>query len=186
MNKRVQIAQLLGDIVGTNRGGLVFFPAQVVSVQGNTCTVKIDDLELSDVRLTPTTTERHEMILLTPAIDSFVLIGSISGDYNNLFVVSADTLASVDLIVGDTHLFIDKEGIVFNDGKLGGLVKLNDVTKKINALETQLNQLKNILKTWTPVPNDGGAALKGLISTWAGQPITLTKSSDLENKKVKQ
>lgn len=186
MNKRAQIAQLLGDIVGKNRGGLVFFSAQVVSVQGDTCTVKIDELDLPDVRLTPTTTQRDETLLLTPAIDSFVLVGSLSGDLNNLCVLASDTLASVELTIGDISVFIDKEGVVLNGGELGGLVKLDDVTKKINALENQLNQLKNILKAWTPAPNDGGAALKGAISTWAGQPIAITKSSDLENKKVKQ
>lgn len=186
MNKRAHIAQLLGDIVGKNRGGLVFFSAQVVSVQGDTCTVKIDGLELSDIRLTPTTSERDDTLLLTPATDSFVLVGSLSGDLNNLCVLAADTLASLELTIGDIGVFIDKEGVVLNGGELGGLVKLDDVTKKINALENQLNQLKNILKAWTPAPNDGGAALKGAISTWAGNPITITKSSELENLKVKQ
>lgn len=186
MNKRAQIAQLLGDIVGKNRGSLVFFSAQVVSTQGDTCTVKIDELELSDVRLTPTTTQRDETILLTPAIDSFVLVGSLSGDLNNLCVLAADTLASLELVIGDISVFVDKEGVVLNGGELGGLVRLDDVTKKINALENQLNQLKNILKAWSPIPNDGGAALKTAISTWAGNPIALTKSTELENLKVKQ
>lgn len=186
MNKRAQIAQLLGDIVGKNRSGIVFFSAQVVSVQGDTCTVSIDELELSDVRLTPTTTERSDTLLLTPAIDSFVLVGSLSGDLNNLCVLAVDTLASLELTIGDIGVFIDKTGIVLNGGKLGGLVKVSDLTKKINALENQINQLKNMLKVWVPAPNDGGAALKAAISTWAGQPIVITKSSELENEKVKQ
>ena len=186
MNKRAQIAQLLGDIAGKNCGSLVFFPAQIVSLQGDTCTVKVDELELSDVRLTPTTTEREDTLLLAPAKDSFVLVGSLSGDLNNLCVLAADTLASLKLTIGDISVFIDKEGVVLNDGKLGGLVKLEDLTKKINGLENQLNQLKNILKAWTPVPSDGGSALKGIISTWAGNPVALTKSSELENLKVKQ
>lgn len=186
MNKRAHIAQLLSDIVGKNRGSLVFFSAQVVSVQGNTCTVNIDGLELSDIRLTPTTTERDDILLLTPQVDSFVLVGSLSGDLNNLCVLALDTLASIKLTIGDIGVFIDKEGVVLNGGELGGLVKLDDVTKKINALENQLNHLKNILKAWTPTPNDGGAALKSAISTWAGQPIALTKSSELGNLKVRQ
>lgn len=186
MNKRAQIAQLLGAIVGKSRNGLIFFTAQVVSVQGDTCTVKIDELDLPDVRLSPTTTERNETLLLTPAIDSFVLVGSLSGDLNNLCVLASDTLASVKLTIGDISVFIDKEGVVLNGGELGGLVKLEEVTKKINTLEKQINQLKNILKAWTPAPNDGGAALKGAISTWAGQPITETKKAELANEKIKQ
>lgn len=186
MNKRARIAQLLGDIVGKTNSGLILFTAQVVSVQGDTCTVMIDGLDLPDVRLTPTTTPRDETLILKPAIDSFVLVGSLSGDLNNLCVLASDTLAGVELTIGNISLLIDKEGVVLNGGKLGGLVKLNDVTNKINVLENQLNQLKNILKSWTPAPNDGGAALKGAISGWAGRPIELTKSSELENLKVKQ
>lgn len=186
MNKRAYIAQLLGDIVGKNRGGLVFFSAQVVSIQGDTCTVRVDDLDLPDVRLTPTTTVRDDKQLLTPAIDSFILVGSLSGDLNNLCVLAADTLASAKLTIGDISVFIDKEGVVLNGGELGGLVKLEELIKKLNTLESQLNQLKNILKEWTPTPNDGGAALKTVTSTWAGQPIATTKRSELENIKVKQ
>lgn len=187
MDKRAQIAQQFGSILGGKSvGQIILFTAQVVSIQGDTCTVNFDGLPITSIRLTPTTTEREETILLTPAVDSYVLVGSLSGDLNNLCVLAADTLASVELTIGDISVFIDKEGVVLNGGELGGLVKLDDVTKKINALENQLNQLKNILKAWIPSPNDGGAALKSAISTWASQPITLTKPADLENKKVKQ
>lgn len=189
MSKRIQIAQLLGEIVRKNQGKLIFFSAQVVSVQGDTCTVKIDGLDLPDVRLSPTRTERDERLLLTPAINSFVLVGSLSGDLNNLCVLASDTLASVELTIGDISLFIDKEGIVLNEGELGGLVKLEDLTKKINALENELNQLKNIFKTWVPPTSpviENGAALKVAISSWAHAPIILTKPDELENKKVKQ
>ena len=189
MNKRAQIARLLSEMLGNRKNGIVFFPAQVVSIQGDTCTVEIDGLELSGIRLTPTTTERKDTVLLTPAKDSFVLVGSLSGDLNNLCVLSADTLASIKLTMGDISVFIDKNGIVLNGGNLGGLVKLEDVTAKINALESQLNQLKTIFNAWTPPISttvDNGGALKLAITSWAGQPITLTKSSDLENEKVNQ
>ncbi len=186
MNKRAQIAQLLGDIVGKNRGGLVFFSAQVVSVQGETCTVKIDEQDLPDVRLTPTTTERNETLLLTPAIDSFVLVGSLSGDLNNLCVLASDTLASAKLTIGDISVFVDKEGIILNGGELGGLVKIASLLNKLNAIEKDLNTIKKVFKTWSPSANDGGAALKLAASAWAGNLIDISEKSDLENEKIKQ
>lgn len=184
MDKRAQLAQLLAGI--SQRGQMVFFSARVVSVQGKTCTVNYDGLDLSGVRLTPTTTERSETLLLTPAKDSYVLVGSISSDLNNLSVLSADTLASIELNTGGISVFIDKNGITLNDGELGGLVKLEDVTEKINKLEREINTLKKIFTAWTPVLNDGGGALKASAASWAGSQMTLTQSSELENKKVKQ
>jgi len=71
--------------------------------------------------------------------------------------------------------------IQFNDGSFGGLVKVQELTDKINALENDLNNLKLLFQSWTPVPSDGGAVLKALSSTWAGQTITSTVKSDLEN-----
>lgn len=184
MDKRAQIASILSEL--TKRGGQAFFQAQVVSVQGDTCTIRYDDLVISDVRLTPTTTERKETVLLTPATDSYVMVASLSGDLNNLCVLSADSIASGQITIGDISVFFSKDGIVLNDGELGGLVKVGDLVSKLNTIENQLNQLKNIFKVWVPVPMDGGAALKGAISTWAGQPVTTTKRADLENEKVKQ
>ncbi|MDL2290427.1 hypothetical protein LJB95_03385 [Paludibacteraceae bacterium OttesenSCG-928-F17] len=184
MDKRAQLVQLLKNI--TQGRQTVFFSAQVVSVQGNTCTIDYDGQELSGVRLTPTTTERDETILLTPAKNSYVLVGSISGDLDNLCVLSADTLASMDITIGDISISANKEGIVLNSGKLGGLVKLNDITTKINNLEREINNLKTILAAWTPAMGDGGTTLKTAVTAWAGQQITLTQASELENKKVKQ
>jgi hypothetical protein len=184
MDKRAQIARTLGEML--NRSGQAFFTAQVMSIENNTCTVDYDGLHISDVRLTPTTTEKQDAILLTPAIGSFVLVATLSGDLNNLCIISMDTIESLKITIGEISVFVDKQGAVFNGGSLGGFVKLGDLVKKINNMESQLNTLKNVLKAWVPVPTDGGSALKGVISTWAGQPITLTKTSDLENEKVKQ
>lgn len=186
MDKRAQIAQKFKDLTQGQTEGLTVFSAKVLSVEGNTCTVDYDGLSVSDVRLNPTTTSDDNKILLTPAVDSYVLIASLTGDLASLSVLTADTLTSVEIVSDEISVFIDKEGVIFNGGELGGMVKLNEVTKKLNALENQFNQLKNMLKSWTPSPNDGGAALKGLVSTWAGQPIIATKAGELENEKVKQ
>ncbi|NDV45508.1 hypothetical protein D0T49_00375 [Paludibacter sp. 221] len=199
MDKRAQIVQLLSDLLKNGRGN-AFFTAQVVSVEGDTCTVMVDELELTGVRLKPTTDVNKIAIgnvetgwelvetkmTIIPAIDSMVLVGSFSGDFNNLFVLQADIADEVYCRTGAMSVRMNKEGIVFNDGKLGGLVKLEELTKKINTLESDLNTLKQIFSAWVTAPGDGGAALKLAATTWALQGITQTKSSELANEKVRQ
>lgn len=186
MDKRAQIAQGLRNLTLGYTGNISVFSAKVLSVQGNTCTIDVDGLAVNDVRLNPTTTNGDNKILLTPAVDSYVLVGSLTGDLTNLCVLTADALASVEIVIDEISVFADKKGIVLNGGELGGLVLLEANVDKINALENQVNQLKNILKAWIPSPNDGGGALKMAVSTWASQPMTKTTRSDLENEKVKQ
>jgi hypothetical protein len=37
-------------------------------------------------------------------------------------------------------------------------------------VDQELNDLKSVFSGWSPVPNDGGAALKVAVTTWAGTP----------------
>jgi hypothetical protein len=94
MDKIRHLSELLK---GFQNNGQVFFPATVESVSGNTCTVKIDSLSISDVRLKATTTKVDNQVLLTPATGSDVLVGSLSGDLSNLFVVSADIVDNIEI-----------------------------------------------------------------------------------------
>jgi hypothetical protein len=83
-------------------------------------------------------------------------------------------------------ILVNCDNIIFNNGTLGGMVKVEDLVTKLNNLENDINSLKNVFSTWTPVPNDGGAALKTAAGVWFGQQLTPTQKSDLENEKIKQ
>ena len=69
--------------------------------------------------------------------------------------------------------------------ELGGLVKIAELTDKINLLERELNDLKSALGRWTPVKSDGGAALKLAITSWSAKQLSLTRRGDYEDTKVK-
>ena len=84
--------------------GQAFFPATVESVEGITCTVNIGGLSISDVRLKTTTTKTDDQILLTPMIGSDVLVGSLSGDFNNLFVLASDVTDTVEITCNGQNL----------------------------------------------------------------------------------
>jgi hypothetical protein len=52
-------------------------------------------------------------------------------------------------------------------------------------LEKDVNALKSVFSGWTPISQDGGAALKSAAGTWFGQQLTVTSKSDIENDKIK-
>lgn len=77
-----------------------------------------------------------------------------------------------------------KDLVEINGGDNGGLVIVGKASGQYNKIEDDINNLKNILSAWTPVNQDGGAALKGALGAWYGQQLSRTKASDIENKKV--
>lgn len=76
--------------------------------------------------------------------------------------------------------------IVFNNGSLGGLVKVNDLVTRLNTIEQDINALKNAFSSWTVVPNDGGGALKTATTVWYSQQLQPTQVGQIENPKIKQ
>ena len=77
-----------------------------------------------------------------------------------------------------------KTNIQFNDGSFGGLIKVKELTDKINALESDLNTLKNIFTQWVPVLTDGGTALKTVSASWYSKRLNVTDKSELTNDKI--
>ncbi len=100
--------------------------------------------------------------------------------------IGAQALA-VKIEDGDGFMLLDcaeYSKIIFNGGNNGGLINIQSLVNKINAIENDLNSLKTVFKSWTPVAQDGGSALKTAAADWADQTITKTKTKDLEDKTV--
>lgn len=91
------------------------------------------------------------------------------------------TQAFVSLTSTLEKILIDTDLVQFNGGDNGGLINIEDLVTKLNTLENDLNTLKTALSSWVPVPNDGGAALKALISTFAAATLTPTLQAELED-----
>lgn len=173
MSKERECAEYLRAIVG--KDPFQTCVAIVKSVDGATCTVErvFDGMEITDVRLNCSSTE-NSGIVITPKQDSHVLITSIDGRY---WFVSQ--FSSIDGIT------IDSESpIVINGGSNHGLVKIEELTQKLNAIEKDINTLKSVFSAWTPVAQDGGAVLKSAAQTWASQQLQITQQSDYEDTNV--
>lgn len=112
---------------------------EVISIDGLTCTVKIGDAEIEGVRLRASLTEREREILVVPKIGSSVTLGCLTADLNNPVVLQVDEI----------------ESITVNGGQLGGLIKIQELTDKINALVEAFNGHTHLIPTGGVVTSAG-------------------------------
>ncbi len=140
-----------------------------------------------------------------PREGSYVAVAMLSG-YEAGVVVLTDDVESIEVNINDgTKLTLTEDGIslnvkdgitldiddkaaVFNGGDLGGLIDIAKITKKLNDIENDINALKNVFSAWSPLPQDGGAALRTALTVpggWATKSLTLSKREDYEDDKVK-
>lgn len=139
-------------------------------------------------------------VCLFPKVGSFVVVGFVASGAAGV-VLLCDEIESAEIVIGDSSAFISADGITFkvgdtsakldenavtlNGGSLGGLVKVVELTKRLNLIENDINALKGIFADWGPVSQDGGAALKTAATNWSAQTLKPTTRSDYENDKVK-
>lgn len=153
------------DIVRDKVRGSTIRVAEVVSVQDDgTCTVTLDsETEVAGVRLQA---DEAFGVYFEPAVGSTVFLARVS-DFD-FYVIG---YSRVDLVS-------------FGDGTFGGMVKVIELTQKLNNLENDINTLKQAFAAWVTVPNDGGAALKAIAATWFGASLTPTIQSEIENENL--
>ena len=166
MNEYSKLKDYLSGIGGN---GIAIIQGIVKSVSGKLCEVEIGNIVIPDVRLRASELDDGGEMLVTPKEGSAVIVGSLSGDLSQLVVLQVDHIDS----------------IVINGGELGGLINIEQLTEKLNAIEDDINSLKAAITDWLPVAQDGGAALKTAVSTWAGQQLTRSEKRDYEDEKIK-
>lgn len=201
MEKTTQIRSLIRSIAGTDRPSFDFRLMEVVGVEGDLCRAKIGDFEIPDIRLSAIADGSANGLLVVPAVGSIILVADIScGNLRELCAVGYSEVASVRFHQGKTTLTANAETvtaevgasklriedgqITLDDGANHGLVKVEDLITKINAVERSINELKTLFSRWKPVPQDGGAALQETAASWAGSPLKITQQADIENPKI--
>lgn len=152
--------------------------AKVSSVDEDACSCEcklVSGVDLFDVSLKSIIDNKNGIVII-PKVGSLVLVSYIENNSKNAFVVAFD---EVDKIT------IASESIVINGGDNKGLVKLEPLVDKINALENQLNNILNVLKTTTiPLAPTGTYPFAPLYAS-INNIAPVTTESDLENTKVK-
>lgn len=130
-----------------------------------------------------------------PKVDSNVVV--CFSDFLQPFVCSFTDLLKHIIFIGNQSYSIEENFQKFNDGKYGGIPIVKSeydgetekgILSRINKIEGYLKTLKNNFTSWTPAPNDGGAALKTVISTpltgFSTLNITDTIESDISNPNI--
>lgn len=144
--------------------------AQVKSVNDSTRKVTINILN-SDLEIearTQATISITGGLYIKPSIDSYVIVNWVN---KNLCFIA---------------LYSEIDSITFQNGQNLGIPKTPETVDRLNKIEQDINALKDVIKTWTPVATDGGAALKAAASTWYGTDLTETINDDIQNENFTQ
>lgn len=118
---------------------------------------------------------------ICPKVGSGCLVGIVEGQETDAFLISAEEIEEVQ-IKADTS-------ITFNNGELGGMVKVGNLTDKINELIKAFNNHTHTLP-------ESSVAVQGSATSQANiNPITVPaindkhaslKRNEIENERVKQ
>lgn len=156
MSAEKEIREAIRQMVRSSGQSPVFLVVEVESIQGETCTITTGSLSLSDVRLCAVANDNASNLLITPKIGSSVIVADLSGgDLRELVVVA----------------FSQTDTITVNGGELGGLVKIVELTDKLNALKDTVNSLVQAYNTHThQVATTGTAAAQ----SGTAAPVTAT------------
>lgn len=138
MDRIAQLKENLRQTIGAKPVLPVF--GIVKSVEGDTCTVDVNGLELSDIRL-KTTADSEETLLIIPTVGSHVMMISAGGTIDNLTVVKCDHADRILAKNADFQMEID-----LVSGKIGA----KNATTGLFELFDQLQNILKLLKVYTP------------------------------------
>lgn len=145
--------------------------AKVVSVDDNKkiAIVEILNSKLQTKTRTQATIESTGGFYMKPKVDSYVVVNWISKE---LCFIS---------------LYSEIDATIYQNGDNLGVPITPHLVDRLNIIENDINDLKQILgTTWIPVASDGGAALKTAAATWAGLPLDETDDDDIQNENFLQ
>lgn len=129
-------------------------------------------------------------IVQFPRVGSYVLV-AFSTDGTAGFVTLCEDVESVEVVIKDKQtasIVIDENGIVMNDGTLDGLIKINEMTDKLNNLVSEVNDFISTFNSHThqvTVAHPGGTFTTVAPASTASDVSKFDKA-DYENEKVKQ
>lgn len=133
----------------------------VVRIDGLDAVVRMGSTEVT-ARLRATALPGDGQLLITPAVDSAVVVGSLSGDLAELVVLAVDKADRIEM-TGE---------VVINGGGKGGLVNVESLTNKLNELVQAYNAHTHIAS--------GGSA-----TTVPSSMLDTFRRGDYEDNRVK-
>ncbi len=156
-----------------------------VAEDKQTCTVDREDSPtLYKVRLNAIIAELENNVTIVPAPKSKVLCSLIDNDVNEAYVLSCEKPEEINVKLSETTLIINQEGVVINGGDLGGMIKIEELTKNLEKLTKRVDTIYNGFKSLAPdPPMAGSAALTTGLKAIVSPPVE--DFSKIEDSKVK-
>ena len=119
---------------------IIVWEAVVVSVEGDTCTVRIwaSDLEVSDVRLiaeiggTPG-------LLITPKVGSFVLVACVQNEVADLFIAQYTEIDALKFAKNNVEISADANTVTVKNSESEVTIESNSVLLKQNQTQVKLS-----------------------------------------------
>ncbi len=151
----------------------------VKNVRETTCDIERENAPtLLDCRLNAIDDNLQSFVTIYPKEGSDVIVGIIENLKTEAVVLRCSEVEKVKLKIGNQTLKIDKDGFVFNDGTLDGLVKIQELTNKLNVLVDTFNSHTHPFVGVAPT-------VAATTSPIIAKAQTFSKS-DYENTEVKQ
>jgi hypothetical protein len=169
--------EAIEQLAGTHkidRLGLIFGTVKSVELDTNTCVVTpFNSRFVSDIPGVLLQADVSDGVEFIPTIDSTVMV--MWSLQNSPYVAMYSELENINMSCNDV--------IKLQDGSFGGLTKTQELKTQLDKTNAVLQAVVDSLSSWTPVPSDGGAALKAFfVAAVAGK--TKGDYSDIENEKV--
>lgn len=196
--------QTLGGSKDQSRAKISLATVNAVDIAKRTCTVTTigdrGNVQFDNVQLMASV---DDGLLLVPAIDSTVIVSyttfnqpyvSLFSGIDKVILVAGENNASIEvdktgltLEINNTKLVIADGQTTFNDGSLGGLVKVIQLTQKLNNLENLVNDLITKYNSHTHILTlSTGTGTAAPTTTTETQTLTPTQREDIENTAIKQ
>lgn len=147
MDKYQKLGELLKNHFPDARK-MVLFNATVVSVEGESCTVDMDGLQIDEVRLKATINGEANKVIAEPKAGSMVLIGSLTGDLKDLAVIKIDEVEK---------LIYEQDGLKVVVDSTDGKVNIENDEVSVHDLFQSLVDLLKEFKVYTPAGPSGTA-----------------------------
>ena len=122
---------------------------------------------MSGIRLRASKAENDSQILLVPRTGSAVIVCSLSGDLSDLAVIAVDEVERIEI----------------NGGRLGGLINIEQLTDKLNALVDAFNSHTHTIPIGGVIcekPNAAPVRVPKVIS-----PASSFRTGDYEDETIK-
>ena len=198
MDNASKIKQLLQQITGTEQSVFLFRPMEVVSVEGDTCRARYNELEIPGIRLAAIEGGADGGLLLKPATGSIVLVADLScGELRECSVIGYSEIEALTYRHGDTTVTMNGSNVsatvgrmqlkvTADGGKQGGLVLAAALRRSLESVQRYCETMRTAVAAGLTGVGIGAAANGGTgAGIFSEQMAAATISlEDLEDKKA--